>query len=114
MASSIEIFMNNSPDRKMDTASFRNILEDHLEYFRNHPNTRLIEITAHDANVYQFDWIGLLRKHGVPEDLHWLTIRLNGGMSYVDLGQDARSILVPDSTEVSKLLQMHTTSRKKK
>lgn len=94
--------------------SFKIVIEDHLEYFRNHPTTTSLTVTGRDLNVYEFDWIGLLTSMRIASELHWIVIRLNGGMSYTDVPQDLVGVLVPDLTEFRNLIQMHTSSRKKK
>lgn len=114
MASQIENLFRASASLASGTDSFRRVIEDHLEYFRTHSSTQVAQVSAHDAHVYAFDWIGLLNKLGISAELHWITIRLNGGLSYTDLTDSVRALLVPDQTEYNKILQMHVSARKKK
>lgn len=113
MASLIENLFNTPASVVSGTDSFRRVIEDHLEYFRAHSSTQVVPVNAHDAHVYMFDWIGLLNRLNVPTELHWLTIRLNGGLSFIDFDENTRSLLVPDQTEYNKILQMHVSARKK-
>lgn len=114
MVSAIEGFFNASASAEANTTSFRDLLEDHITYFLTHNTTVLRDITAHDANVYMFDWIGALNKLGVPVELHWLTIRMNGGKSFTDFKEDARTIYVPSIQEFNKLFSLNNSVRKKK
>lgn len=114
MVSAIEGFFNASASAEANTTSFRDLLEDHITYFLTHSSTRMTDVSAHDANVYVFDWIGLLNKLGVPVELHWLTIRMNGGKSFTDLKEDARTIYIPSSQEFNKLFSLSNSVKKKK
>lgn len=114
MSGGIENFFRAAASAVASSASFRAVLEDHLSYLRTAPGTRIEEVSAHNATVYNFDWIGLLNKINIPVELHWITIRLNGGRSYTDFTEDIRSLYIPDSVEVNKLLQLHMSARRQK
>jgi hypothetical protein len=93
-------------------ADFRNVLEDHMTYLRQHSSTAQIDVEATKAIKYQFDLFGLLREYRVPEQLHWLTMRMNNMTSPTDATADISSLLVPDHTEVGRIAQAHQTTRR--
>lgn len=109
--SKVESFFTTSPSPQVSTGLFRQLVEDHLSYFLGLTSTQIIEVTAHDAHVFSFDWIGLLRKLGIPAEIHWITIRLNGGRSYTDFPETLRSLYVPDVAEFNKLVQLNYSGR---
>ena len=109
--SKIESFFTSSPSAEVSVSAFRSVIEDHLTFFLNHASTRVIEVSAHDAHVFSFDWIGLLNKLSIPAELHWITIRLNNGRSHTDLSESLRSLYVPDGAEFNKLVQLHYSGR---
>jgi hypothetical protein len=104
--------MKNSPRDDFNTPAFRNMIEDHLTWLINHPMTQSTPVTAHQVDVYDFDWIGLLNALRIIPDLHWITIRMNGGNSYTDVPQDLRKVLVPDITTIQNLTMLDNSKKK--
>jgi hypothetical protein len=62
--------------------------------------------------VYDFDWIGLLQDLKIHPDLHWLTIRMNGGTSLTDVPINLRSLRVADYSIVKNLVMLNASSKK--
>lgn len=89
---------NAYPDYYSD--EFRNVLEDHMSYFRSSPNTRRLIIDADVALQNEFDFYGLLKTKAIPFHLHWLMLRLLNFHSPMDMTRDLKSILLPDFNEV--------------
>ncbi len=112
MKASIENLARPSALDGFDNPQFRAMLEDHLTWLINHEQTTVIPVTAHQIDVYDYDWIGLLQILNVPADLHWITIRMNGGMSLTDVPQDLRSLRVPDYNTVQKLIALNGSSKR--
>lgn len=92
-------------------AGFRTVLEDHLSYFRTHPTTTIQTLQASDVFVHEFDFYGLLRKMGIPPELHYVTMRLANLTSPNDSFKHLEMLLVPDLTEVNKRLQMFRATK---
>lgn len=98
MNSSLEKLTQPIATNIFDTVAFKNIIEDHLTYLLTHPNTITIPVTAHQVNVYEFDWIGLLASLNIQPNLRHTVIRMNGGSSFSDVPELLRSLRVPDLT----------------
>ena len=114
MKNSIASLVKTFPGDAFNTEKFRNMIEDHLSWLINHPSTRMQNISAHQVDVFDFDWIGLLNDAKVQPDLHWTTIRMNGGTSFTDVPPDLRSILVPDYTVIQNLIMLDSSTKKAK
>jgi hypothetical protein len=112
MKASIESLAVPPASTNFDEPAFRAMLEDHLTWLVNHPNTTSLAVTAHLVDVYDFDWIGLLQALNVQPDLHWITVRMNGGMSLNDVPSTLRSLKVPDYNIIQNLIQLNASSKK--
>ncbi len=112
MQASIETLANDPANEIFDDVDFKNVLEDHLTWFINHPTTNIVPVTAHQVEVYDFDWIGLLRNLNIPSDLHWLVIRMNGGMSLTDIPLTLRALKVPDYDVVQNLVILNASTKR--
>jgi hypothetical protein len=112
MQASIESSASTPASEIFDDVDFKNVLEDHLSWFINHQSTVVVPVTAHQIEVYDFDWIGLLRDLNIPADLHWLVIRMNDGKSLTDVPVMLRALKVPDYTVVQNLVMLHTSTKR--
>lgn len=112
MKPSIESLASNPSADIFDTPEFRNIIEDHLTWLLNHPNNITKPVTAHQVDVYDFDWIGLLRSLDIPANLHFVVIRMNGGISLTDVPSDLRSLRIPDLAVIQNLVTLSSSSKK--
>lgn len=112
MKPSIENLAGRASADIFDTPEFRNIIEDHLTWLINHPNNVSQPVTAHQIDVYDFDWTGLLRSLDVPSDLHFVVIRMNGGISLTDVPNDLRSLRIPDLAIIQNLVTLVSSSKK--
>jgi hypothetical protein len=112
MKNSIESLIKTFPGDPFNTEEFRNMIEDHLSWLITHPNTRTIAISAHQVDVFDFDWIGLLNDAKIQPDLHWTTIRMNGGTSFTDVPPNLRSLQVPDYTVIQNLIMLNSSTKK--
>ena len=109
---SVSALMLTIPSEAVDSLKFRTVLEDHLDYFRKSDKTQVVHVTHHQLEVYRFDWLGLIRACRVSPQVRWLTIRLNGGESYTDVPSEPFDLLVPDISEVDRLMSMHNSAKK--
>lgn len=91
--------------------SFRVVLEDHMTYFRLHPNTQTLTIDPHLALMYEFDLDGLLISQNVPHHLHWLIGRMNRLNSSSEYRRDMLALLIPSIDDVDRIRQIHSTQR---
>lgn len=112
MISTLEKLTQPTASAIFDTVYFKNIIEDHLSWLIAHPSTNTLPVTAHQVNVYEFDWIGLLSNLNVQPNLFHTVIRMNGGMSYTDVPPLLRAIKVPDPTILQSLVTLISSTSK--
>lgn len=108
----IEDLMIGAVDLSYYDAGFRTVLEDHLTYFRNHPQTQPMAVQSMDKEVFEFDFYGMLTQMKIARELHYVTMRLAGLTSPTDSFKDLEVILVPDATVVNKRLQAYRTKKR--
>lgn len=111
MKTTIESLIVPTSDTYVDSPLFRNLIEDHLTWLINHANNSVKPVTAHQIEVYDFDWIGLLRELQISPDLHYATIRMNGGKSFTDIPSDLRSLKVPGANVIQNLIMLSRGSK---
>lgn len=102
-----------NPSNIYDTVEFRTIIEDFLEDLKNSASTRRESVQPNIAYLWRFDWRGLLKEMGVPDDLHWVTIRMNGGLSYTDVPKDIAILLIPDGGFITNLATVARSKKRK-
>ena len=93
-------------------ANFRTTLESHLDYLKNHPETRLIQLDPHDAYKYEFDLCGLLSKLGLPQQYHWVVMRVNEMVSPQQLTEETTRIKIPSINVIENIKLLYTTANK--
>lgn len=57
---------------------FRKMVEDHLNWLRNHESADVITLNNKDALRYHGDFFGLLSYLEIQSKFHWILMRLNG------------------------------------
>lgn len=91
---------------------FKAVLEDHMTYLRNHPNTTIQVLEPNSVIKYRFDLYSLFRHYGIEQHFHWLVMRMNGFNSPIDDISHLESFLVPDTNILVQILS-HYMSRNK-
>lgn len=91
---------------------FRNTLESHLEYLRNHANTRKFILEPHIVHRYEFDFFGLCAASRIEDHFHWLVMRMNNLHVPTNFPSDISEILVPDPSVVEQIRQVYMSTRR--
>lgn len=112
MTTSIENLIEPTSPDDIDSPDFKNIIEDHLTWLINLPSNEVKTVTAHQIEVYDFDWIGLLLALGIDANRHYATIRMNGGNSLTDVPKDLRSLRVPQLNVIQNLKMLNSNTKK--
>ena len=94
-------------DKNLYDVAFRNIIESHLKYLREHLNTQSIRLDPHIEYEYAGDFYGLLQAMGYPHDIQWILMRVNGLHSPIDYTGELETILVPPDAVITMLLSRH-------
>ena len=96
------------------SAEFRNVLEDHMTYLREHSENSVQSIEPNIAYKYIGDLTGVLHHYRVPYHLHWVVMRMNNMTSPVDYRDTMLSLIIPSFSAVDKIRAAHKTQSKLK
>lgn len=92
--------------------AFRNVLEDHMTFLREHPQTSVLNVEPTQAYRFEHDLFGLLAHYGVSRAFHWVVMRMNKMTTPTELTRDAVQLLVPETRLVEQIRQSHMTKRR--
>lgn len=90
---------------------FRNMLEDHLTWIKEHEGTRVVNIGPGDANKYHGDFNGLLSSLGLRFKYHWITMRLNGYFRPDEYRTEHVQVYIPSEAAIDGLRTRYATNR---
>lgn len=93
---------------------FRSVLEDHLSYLRNDQGTTTLAVKPVDIDKYRGDLYGLFGSMAIPNEYHWVVMRMNNIVSPHDVPEKLESVLVPDYTLVERIRVGHVTQARMK
>lgn len=96
------------------TAEFRNVLEDHMTYLRNHAENTVLSIEPNIGYKYLGDLAGVLHHYRIPYQLHWVVMRMNNMTSPIDYRDTMLTLDIPSFSAVDKLRTTHKTQSKLK
>lgn len=87
------------------TPQFRQIVEDHLTYLKDHPSTETITIDPQTAVRGDGDLVSVLLDYTIPKHQHWMIMRLNGMSSPMDYTQDRTTLRIPGTNVLEQLIK---------
>ena len=99
--------MQETADPVYYSEQFRLVVEDHIGYLFNHPETTINSILAMDLVVFEFDFYGMLKSMGIPAELHYATLRMAKLTSPQDPFKHLEFIRVPPKGLVGKIVQRY-------
>lgn len=90
----------------------RNILEDHMTYFKNSNEISILNIEPKIAYKYEGDLFGLLFYYSVPFEYHWIVMRVND-MTNPNQSKSTLSMLyVPNRAIIERLKNVYMTKNR--
>ncbi len=93
----------------VSSESYYTLIESHLEYLRNHPRNRILEVTPHEADVFMGDLAGLLKEKMIAAGSHYAIIRMNGYASSMAYDGIATHFIIPDDSVLSRIMNSFTS-----
>lgn len=91
--------------------TFRLTLESHRRFFLQQGNYEVHMVDDHKAYKYRYDLQGYLTSVGIPMNLHFIVMRLNGMTSPTEFNfGDHKGLLVPTQSAFSEVLSRYKTS----
>lgn len=92
---------------------WRDFLESHLFYIRQREDTIPVQIEEYDRYKYEGDFFGLLQTKSVPEEFHWVILRVNDMSSPSELTMDTSMFYFPDLQHIRELMTLYRSQTKK-
>lgn len=99
---------------------FQTLIETHRNILRNHPETSRSRIDSDLVYRYEGDFYGLMGYLGVPFELRWIYLRVNGYTANYQFGQHlndpysrqaAVTLILPSRDLINDLREYYTTLR---
>jgi hypothetical protein len=109
---SVDSMMYSPGNDAFYTDDLRAVLEDHLTYLRNHPSTVNLPVVAKDLYRFEADLYGLFFTMQIPPEYHFTIMRVNGWDSPLKTPDNLTNLIIPPYSEIDKIRQAHTTSRR--
>lgn len=94
----------------VDTDKFRSVIEDHLHYIKSNAISEVVETTGRQSEKFSLDFTGLLIELNVPEDMHWVTMRVNGLHSPADYIDSEENVVLLKPTIIRSIYERHLTN----
>lgn len=89
---------------------FRTVIEAHIEFLRNHEETRSLYLEPHEVYRFEFDMYGLLMHYNIQPYLHWIVLRMNNLYSMTNFPKDLSELLIPSDSAINHLRQIYQTA----
>lgn len=83
------------------------LLETHITFLKNHSETKLIEVTGREGDMYCGDFYGLLDSLSIDKKYHYLIMRMNGLVSSTDYTGEQLAFLVPNPKVISAIVSTY-------
>jgi hypothetical protein len=92
------------------TDGFRQVLEDHMTYLRQHQSTQVMAVSPRAAWENDQDLFGFLQLVNLQPQFHWVTMRMNNFSSPTEFGTSVTQLLIPSSVVLEQLRSAYMTS----
>ena len=91
-------------------ADFRAVLEDHMNFLREHSTTRTLVVAASDAYRFEGDFYRYLCSLGsIDRAFYWVIMRLNRMHSPTEFGSSVETLLIPSTETLESIRRAHIT-----
>lgn len=95
------------------SAEWRLLVETHLHWLRAQNVSDQVVINEQLAYKYEGDLFGALTELGIPDEMHWTILRMNGLTSPTEFKGDAAVLMVPSRETLNSLKTMAETRQRK-
>ena len=90
--------------------AFRRTLEDHIARNNDYYKAKVIPLEPRLLSKYNGDFYGLLIELGIPEEVHWFTLRVNGLHSTNDFNTSVPFIYAVNAAKVTAVLDRYLST----
>lgn len=84
-------------------------LESHIDYFKQHTTTKIVQLDPLKAYAHTGDLYGMLEETGVDRQYHWFVMRLNGMASPQEFDSTKLTLYVPDTALLDRICTSYNT-----
>lgn len=113
MTFSINSLMRSEGASLFYSKEWINTVESHLKWFLSRPANQVMPIQPQDAYKYEADLTGLLQFYKIPEEYHYVIMRMNNMTSTRDYNSEILSLVIPDSADIEGIRTVFQTKDKK-
>jgi len=110
MALSISALQVDPGESYLYSSGFRNVIENFRIRFLNDPSTSIIDLTNLSEYLYAGDFYQLLQSLNIPQDLWYITMRVNNIMAPNAYQGNLGSLITVSRTAILNLLQKYTST----
>lgn len=100
-------------DSNYYTAKYRQMIEDHINFLRNHKSNSIVNLAPMVSFKYAADFYGLLFHLNIPMEYHYAILRVNGFRNPSDFQGTEPSISVVETDIIKRLVNTMKTQVKK-
>lgn len=100
-------------DPNFYTSKYRQMIEDHIIFLRNHKTNSIVTLAPMVSFKYAADFYGLLFHLKVPMEYHYAILRLNNYRNPSDFQGTEESILICDTELLKRLTNTLKTQTRK-
>lgn len=86
------------------TPAYRYLILSHVDYLKNHPKTRKLEIDVAQRNLDLYDFYRYLSNMKYPEELHWVIMIVNDIPNHLELDMSVTELIFPDAGVIEEIL----------
>lgn len=90
------------------TTAFRKVLEDHIPYLKEHPQTTTITVPKADLEQFKHNLSGFLSRNIAPQ-LVWIVMRINGYLHNSQFDGSEDILTVPSAAAIEEIRRLYTT-----
>jgi hypothetical protein len=105
-----DLEVSSGPDIYYDP-DFRAVLDAHYTYLRNLSTNTIRTVTPFQSTKFAGDFYGLLSDMQVPRQFFYVILRINNMVSPNDFTSTMQSILIPDTSVVEMIKNIHLTKK---
>lgn len=84
--------------------AYRYLILSHVDYLKNHPKTRKLEINVAQRNLDLYDFYRYLSNVNYPEELHWVIMVVNDLPNHLSLDHAVTELIFPDASVIEEIL----------
>lgn len=107
----IQTLARQVPDSVYTEEGFQQMLETHIPYLLSLNTTQTRAVEPHATFKYRYDLFGYLVSIGVPDELHWIVMRMADMVSPTDFDASCTFLTYPKLDEIGRLRALYVTSR---